>query len=146
MSSPSSKPRFQFSLGALLALVTVVSVVCSSIASAGLFGGLVCVPVALAAMAVVLGAETRGLRRLCLILAACGVPFFLLLAAASYPLIEIADGLGGGAMEKAGDWMGLCFTCVIGVIAIVVGRFATWIQVRLVLTLGLLAFIVTRHL
>ena len=66
------------------------------------------------------------------------------LAGHSYPFIEIADGLGGGGKERAGDWMCLCFTCVIAVIVIVIGHFVAWIPVRLVLTLGLLAYIVTR--
>jgi len=139
------QPRFQFSLAALLAIVTVVSILCSSFASGGLPGVLVCLPAALAGTAVILGAGPRGLRWICLIWAACGVLFFLLRAVASYPFIEIADGLGGGAMERVGDWMSLCLACVAAVFAIVIGHFVRRVSVRLVLTLGLLAFIVTRQ-
>ena len=106
---------------------------------------LVCLPAALAATAVILGAGPRGLRWICLIWAACGVVFFLLRAVASFPFIEIADGLGGGAMERVGDWMSLCLACVAAVFAVVIGHFVRKVPVRLGTDLGLLAFIVTRQ-
>ena len=92
--------RFQFSLAALLATVTVVGVLFSSIACNELASTLVGLPIALGAMTVLLGGQTRGLRRMCLVLAACGMVLFLLLAGASYPFIVIADSdLGLGAMD-----------------------------------------------
>ena len=138
--------RFQFSLAALLATITVVSVLFSSIACNGLAGTLVGLPVALGAMTVLLGGQTRGLRRMCLVLAACGMVLFLLLAGASYPFIVIADSdLGMGAMARVGDWMRLCGACLLAGALIGMGNFIASVAVRLALTAGLLSWVVTRH-
>ena len=126
MSNKERQPRFQFNVAVLLAGVTVASVSVSSIACGGLCGTLIGLPLAAAAIAVEMGVGSRGLRRICLLLAVCGVLLFLLLAGASYPIIVIADSdLGASAMAHVGDWLQLSGVCVLAAVLIVIGNFIT---------------------
>jgi hypothetical protein len=104
-------------------------------------------PVALAAIAAPLGADARTLRRICLALATFGAAFFLLMAAASFPLIVPADSdLGVGAMARSGDCMHFCGECIAIAALTVIGNYTNRTKARLALAVPLLFFVVTQEI
>jgi hypothetical protein len=142
----SAPVQFQFSLAALLAFVTVLSVCFSSIATCGAVGILVSVPAAVAAMAAMSGADCRTLRRICLVTALCGTVPLGLMALASYPIIVIADSdLGVGAMARVADWTYLCEECFAVAVVTALGNGTRRTKVRLALALLLLFLVITQQ-
>ena len=72
--------------------------------------------------------ESRRLRWMCVLLAACQAVLFLLLAGANYPFIVIADSdLGVDAMARVDGWLRLAGACLLAGVVIGVGNFITWL-------------------